>query len=201
MKRRILLWLIQRLHRMLYEPVTLDKVNQKLIRPVPGLIVNGVQYYEFVNTGDIPRMRLVHYNYMREEMVMGIDRELQMRIIDKILDANEKGEKNRVGALGFMFKDIVSNITTVEALYNVASVLYFDLKEDIATYDLDYNHEKIKGFKAFRDKSFFFFYLLQSSLKTTPDKMPNDIQQFLNENAVRLRAWMSILSEETESQS
>lgn len=201
MIRRILLWLIERMHRMVYEPVTLDKVNQKLIRPVPGLIINGVQYYEFVNLGDMPHMRMVHYNYMREEMVMGIDRELQVRIIDKILDANEKGEKNRVGALGFMFKDIVSNITTVEALYNMSSVLYFDHKEDIASYDLDYNQQKIKQFKTVKDKSFFFFYLLQSSLKTTPDKLPSDIQQFLNENAVKLRAWMSILSEETELQS
>lgn len=201
MKRRILMWLIERLHRMAYEPQTLDKVNQKLIRPVPGLIVNGVQYYEFVNLGDMPRMRMVHYNYMREEMVMGIDRELQMRLIDGILEANEKGEKNRVGALGFMFKDIVGNITTVESLYNVASVVYFDAREDIATYDLDYNAEKIKRFKQVRDQRFFFFYLLQSSLKTTPDKLPKDIQQFLNENAVKLRAWLSILSEPTESTS
>jgi hypothetical protein len=198
MMRRILLWLIEKLHRLTYEPITLDKVNQKLIRPVPGLIIDGVQYYEFVNLNDMPRMRKVHYGYMRDEMVMSIDRELQLKIVDKILAANQDNDRNRVGALGLMFKDILCNITSIESLYNISSVMYFDDHEDIASYDLDYNQRKIAAFKKLRDKRFFFSYLLQESLKTTPDKLPADIMEFLNENAVKLNAWRSILSEPTE---
>lgn len=199
MKQKILLWIIERLYRWTYEPINLDKVNQKLIRPVPGLVIDGVQYFEFVNPGDMPHMRMIHYSYMREEMVMGIDRELLLKIIIKILDANNERDNNRVGALALAFKDIVSNITTVESLYNIASVRYFDLKEDISNYDLDYNQEKIKKFKTIKDKSFFFSHLLQSSLRISADKLPGDIPRFLNENAVRLAAWKSILSEPTES--
>jgi hypothetical protein len=42
------------------------------------LLIDGVQYFEFVNLGDMPHMRMVQYGHIREEMVMGIDRELQM---------------------------------------------------------------------------------------------------------------------------
>ena len=199
MIRRFLLYMIERLYRLTYQRTTLDKVNNKLIRPVPGLIINGVQYFEFVNLGDMPEMRMVHYNYMREEFTMGIDRELQLRLINKILEANEERDSNRIGALGFMFKDIVNNISTVESLYNAASVLYFDEREDIAQYDLDYNHEKIKGFKTLQDKSFFFGWLLRESLKNTGKQLPADIQQFLNDNAARLKYWKQIVSEPTES--
>jgi hypothetical protein len=201
MKRKVFMWLIERLYKMVYEPTMLDKVNQKLIRPVPGLLIDGVQYFEFVNLGDMPRQRMVHYGYLREEMVMGIDRELQVKLIDKMLEANDKGEHSRVGALGYMFKDIVSNITTMESLYNMASVMYFDAQEDLVKYDLDYNRVKISRFKSITDKSFFFSHLLQNSLKSTADKLPKDIQQFLNENEVRLNAWRSIISEVTESKS
>jgi hypothetical protein len=199
MKRKILLWLIQKLHRLTYEPTILDKVNKKLIQPVPGLIIDGVQYYEFVSLADMPHMRMVHYSYMREEMVMGIDRQTQLTLISKIKGALKDSDLGAAQAFLFMFEDMLANITTIESLYNVASVIYFDDKEDIATYDHDYNQQKIKRFKSIKDKSFFFFYLLQSSLKVTADKMPRDMQTFLNENAVKLNTWMSILSEPTES--
>lgn len=199
MKRRLLTWLIEKLYRWSYEPVHLDNVNRKLIRPVPGLVVDGVQYWEFVNLNDMPRMRLVHYNYLREEMVMGLDRDLLVKIIGQAKEANRTQKYDSLSAILFMFEDIVTNITTVESLYNIASVVYFDGKEDIATYDYDYNQQKIARFKALKDKRFFFNTLLQQSLKIPSDKLPQDILQYLNENAVKLRAWRQILSEPIES--
>lgn len=205
MKNRIINWLIEKLYRWSYEPINLDSLNKKLIKPVPNLVIDGVQYWQFVNIGDMPKMRLVHYSYMREEMVMGIDRELQLKVLGKIKDALKNPDMPSAidSARGFiwMFEDMLANITTVEALYNVASVLYFDPKEDIANYDFDYNQAKIKKFKTIKDKGFFFSHLLQHSLKITADKMPPDMQKFLNENAVKLNTWLSILSEPTESRS
>jgi len=199
MMRKVLLWIIERLYTLTYERVTLDKQNQKLIRPVAGLVIDGVQYFEFVNLGDMPHMRMVQYGHIREEMIMGIDRDLQMKLIDKILEANAQNDVNRVGALGFMFKDIVANITTIESLYNIASVVFFDAREDIGTYDLDYNRQKIEQFKKLRDKGFFFGYLMRNVLKNTGNKLPNDIQKFLNENAVKLSAWKQVISESAGS--
>ena len=76
MIRKLILWIIirlnpsttqkleviEKLYPLTYQPTTLDKVNNKLIRPVPGLLIDGVQYWEFVNLADMPEARRMHYN-------------------------------------------------------------------------------------------------------------------------------------------
>jgi hypothetical protein len=42
---------------------------------------------------------------------------------------------------------------------------YFDAREDIGTYDLDYNRQKIEQFKKLRDKGFFFGYLMRETFE------------------------------------
>lgn len=192
--KKILLYLIQWLQRFSYEKITLDKVNSKLIRPVPQLIINGKQYYEFVNAADMPQARLVHYTYLREEMSMGIDRGTLNEYFDQLLAANDEKNTNRIGSLLYMAKDTINNLTTVESLFNMATLWYFTKDEDISTFDYDYNQVKLKSFKAFPDKGFFFGRLLEVSLKHTGLSLPADIQHFLNENAVKLRAYNQIRS-------
>jgi hypothetical protein len=198
-KTKLILRLIEWLYKFTYEPITLDKLNSKMIKPVPGLVIDGVQYWQFLNLGDMPRNRMVHYTYMREEMTMGIDRDSQNKIIDKIIAANNAGDRDAITLATYAWKDIINNITTIQALYNVASVMYFDPKEDVGTYDADYNDAKIRKFKTIKDKSFFFSHLLQSSLKITSEQMPSDIQRFLNENEAKFKFWISMVSEPTES--
>ncbi len=197
MFKKQLLKLIAWLTRLTYEPITLDKINQKLIKPVPGLIIDGVQYYEFVNIADMPQLRMVHFNYMREEMVMGIDRDLQMKFIERIEKSNEERDSNNIAATCYMFKDVINNISTIESHYNMASLVYFDAKEDISAYDADYNERKIAAFKQIKDKGFFFTTLLQGSLNLSLQQLGQDIQSYLNENAARLSAWKRIVSEPT----
>src|SRR5690242_9624173 len=116
MRRKILLWLIERLYKMAYEPTTfetLDPINKKLIRPVPGLVINGVQYYEFVQIADMPEQRRAVYMDVRREMSMGIDNKLLLEYIAKIKDANNKKEGadvSRIGSLLFMLEDTIMNI-------------------------------------------------------------------------------------------
>ncbi|MFN8691001.1 MAG: hypothetical protein ACK5XL_13445, partial [Cyclobacteriaceae bacterium] len=76
MLRKLCLYIIEKLYRYTYEPVQLDRINSKLIKPVPGLVIEGVQYYEFANVADMPEGRRAHYNYLRDELAMGADREL-----------------------------------------------------------------------------------------------------------------------------
>lgn len=198
MFKKQLLKFIAWLTSFTYEPTTLDKVNQKLIKPVPGLIIDGVQYYEYVNIADMAQNRMVHFNYMRDEMVMGIDRELQLKFIDKLEKANLERDSNNIAATLYMFKDVLNNITTIESHYNMASLVYFDKQEDISTYDADYNERKIKAFKTIKDKSFFFTTLLQGSLNISLQHLGQDMQSYLNENAARLKGWKQILSVQTE---
>lgn len=197
MKRKLLLKLIAWLYRFTYEEVTLDKVNSKLIRPVPGVIVDGVQYWEFVQVADMPEARRAHYTYLREEMIMGIDRELQYKIIKQLKEALNKDDKGRANTVLFMWEDMLKNITTVENLYNLASLMYFDPKEDVSKYDLDYAQQKIEKFKTL-PRSFFFGRLLQDGLKISGESLQQDIEQLLREGAVKLRAYNRILGDKTE---
>jgi hypothetical protein len=193
MKRKLLLRLISWLYQFTYESVTVDKINKKLIRPVPGVIIDGVQYFEFVQVADMPETRRTHYTYLREEMMMGIDRPTQYKIIEQLKLAISKAEVGRANTILFMWEDMLKNITTVENLYNLASLMYFDDKEDLANYDLDYAQQKIARFKKL-PKSFFFIRLLQEGLKISGESLQNDMEQLLRESAVKLRAYNQILS-------
>jgi hypothetical protein len=193
MYRKLLLRLIAYLYKITYQKYTLDKVNSKLIRPVPGLIIDGEQYWEFVQVADMPEGRRAHYNTLREEMTMGIDREMLLEFVEKLKEANAKSDVNRIGALLFTLEDIVKNITTVESLYNLASLAYFTEREDLTTFDYDLAMVKVKAFKKLPNKSFFFDRLLRETLKISGDQLPADIETFLVEGAAKLRAYQMIL--------
>lgn len=199
MKRKILLWIIEQLYRFTWERVTVDKLNSKLIRPVPGLVIDGVQYWEFIQVADMPETRRVHYTYLREEMLMGIDRDLQYKIIKNMKTALDKQEYGRAASILFMWEDMLKNITTVENLYNLASLMYFDKREDISTYDLDYAQQKIERFKRV-DKRFFFTRLLQEGLRISGESLQQDMEQLLKEGAVKLKAYKRMLGDETVSE-
>lgn len=195
MWRKILLKIISWLYSFTYERITLDKVNQKLIRPVPELILLGNQYYEFVNIADMPETRRMEYNSLREEAVMGISRELLINIFDGIITANDNNEKSKVGTEAFLAKDMLRNITSKEILYKMASLMYFTEDEDISLYDLDYNNEKIKLFKRVENQGFFFGRLLDNGLKNTGDPLRADIQKYLKESEVKEKAYLQLLGE------
>ena len=199
MIRKIALKLIAWLYPFTFEKVTVDKINSKLIRPVPGVIIDGVQYWEFVQVADMPEARRVHYSYFREEMVMGIDREMQYKIITQLKEAIGKGEAGRAQMLMYIWEDMLKNITTVENLYNLASLMYFDAKEDLSTYDLDYAAQKIEKFKKL-PRAFFFTRLLQEGLKISGESLQNDIAVLLKENAAKLKLFNQILSGKTDNE-
>lgn len=194
MWRKILLKIISWLYSFTYERITLDRVNQKLIRPVPGLVINGEQYYEFVNIADMPETRRQEYNNLREEAVMGITRELLVKTFDSILGHVDKGEVSKIASTAFIAKDMMLNITSKEILYKMASLVYFDEKEDLSMYDLDYNNEKIQLFKKIENQGFFFGRLLDNGSKNTGDTLRPDIQKYLKESEVKEKAYLRLLS-------
>lgn len=198
MLRSIALWIIEKLYPLTYEKITLDKINSKLIRPVPGLIIDGVQYWEFIQIADMPEARRAHYAYLRDEMSTGIDRAMLSKYIEELKKANAASDVNRIGSLLFMLEDTITNVTTVEGLYNMASLAWFDPSEDLRGYDHDYAQRKIRKFKDFADKGFFFARLLQDTLKISGELLPTDIDQFLRESAVKLNAYQRIISGQTE---
>ncbi|MBL6448576.1 hypothetical protein JMN32_19855 [Fulvivirga sp. 29W222] len=193
MINKLLLSLISFLYKLTYEGVYLDGVNKKMIRPVPKLIIDGKQYYEFVQPADIPQNRFVHYLDFRDESQMGMDRTTLNKYFSAIKEANDSGEVSRVGSLVYMAQSSINDCTPIEVLYNMASLMYFDKDEDISCYDLDYNQDKITKFKSLPDKSFFLKTLLEQSLKITGKSLPKNIDQYLKLSMVKLRAYNQTL--------
>jgi hypothetical protein len=192
---RLAAWLLT----FTYERVTLDKVNKKLIKPVEGLIINGVQYYEFVSIGDMPQERFVHYQHLRQEAVMNLDRETLNRYFDELKKANNGKDTSRIGALLYMLQDTINNCTPLEVLYNLAALVYFDKHEDIGCFDGDYNARKIALFKELPNQGFFLTRLLQKGLKLAGEQSPDDILKSLRQSAVKLKAYQQILFEHSET--
>lgn len=197
--KKLLLKLATFLYSLTYERISLDKINSKLIRPVEGLVIDGLQYYEFVNVADMPQERFVHYLHLRQELSMGMDRETMNKYIDELIKSNDQDEKSRMGAFLYMMKDTVNNCTPLETMYNMAALVYFDKHEDLKCYDQDYNTQKIQAFKKLKDQGFFFERLLRRGLKTTGEQSPEDIAKYLNQSAVKLRAYRQMLFEDSES--
>lgn len=192
--RLISVWLLQ----LSYEKLTLDKLNQKLIRPVVreghSLIISGEQYYEFANLADMPDSRFTHFLDFDQEFSMGMDRETIIDYCRKIREANNKSDASKIGSLAFMLEDSVANCTPVQAMYNLASLLYFTQREDLRCYDGDFNQEKIKEFKKLPDQAFFLTRLLEHGLKIPGDKLPPDMQDYLRRSVVKLSAYARIRS-------
>lgn len=184
---------IEQLYKETYEELTLDKINKKLIRPVVGLVIDGVQYWEFVNIADMPETRRMHYGMRRKQLLMNMSDELLLEYIDNLKKAVSEGNDSRAHALLWMMENIIKELTTEETMYNIAAIAYFDDKEDVAGYDLDYNLRKIEKFKTVRDKGFFFTNLLQRSLNVSLPSLQDDIRSSLNQNAEKLNAFNQIL--------
>jgi hypothetical protein len=195
MMKRIILWLLEKLYAFTYEPLKMDKVNSKMIRPIHSLIIDGQQYYEFVNLADMPKSRMIHYKHLRQELIMGMDRDQINEYLDKMEAANNEGNTSLNGAMIYMLRDTINNCTPLEALYNMAALLYFDKDEDLKCFDADYNMRKIALFKQLPDQSFFFKRLLREGLKDCGVEMPGDIDHYLRQSTIKLKAFAGILSE------
>jgi hypothetical protein len=183
-------WIIS----LTYEAVTLDDINKKMIRPVEELVIDGVQYYEFVNAADMPEARFVHYQHLRAELTMSMGTDLINQYLDEMEIANNDKNSSRSGSLIYMMRDTVNNCTPLEVLYNMAALVYFDKKEDLSCFDGDYNQRKIALFKKYPNQGFFFDRLLRKGLKTVGVESDEDIKDYLMKSAVKLKTYERILS-------
>lgn len=194
MIKKIIRHIAEYLLRITYEKLTLDQVNKKLIRPVPGLIIAGEQYYEFVNLADMPESRFVHFLDFDQEFTLGMDRATVIEYCEELRRANNKSDASRIGSLVFMLEDSIKNCTPVQAMYNLAALVYFTESEDLRCFDADVAAEKIKAFKTLKDKGFFFGRLLEQGLKIPGDKLPADMNDYLRRSLVKLNAYGRIRS-------
>lgn len=196
MFKRILTVLILWLERLTYEPMRVDNANSKLIVPVHGLIINGKQLYRYKNDLDIPVRRKVAISGVHKWFGATIQIKEVIQFLVQIREANNAGDKSRVGLLAFSLEDMLTNCTDAEAFYMMAACLYFYKEEDHSQFDNDIAKEKIAAFKKLtqKDQAFFLTTLLKH-MGVSKDTSINHILTNLNRSKVKLSGFRQLLSD------
>lgn len=122
----------------------------------------GVKYYRHTSEANIP--------YRRALKVISIYNELDMKCTRAYLTAHTKAIKNILAKTPFKSTDLfelmklnnqlserLEFIYDTDLVYKLASVVYFDEKENPEDYDWTYNQKKIDKWK--KDKSINDFFL------------------------------------------
>lgn len=189
MWRSLLLRVIARLYSWALPATSVDLINSKLIEPVPGLIIDGRQYFRYTNPDDMPPYRYIVFLSFRKELSMGADKDLLNQYHEGIREANNKGDRSQVGALLMMLDDTINNLTPLESYYWMAALQYFDpAVERTAEFDYDLNKRKVEAFKGLASPGFFLTTLTQD-LTVAGEDLPSDINTYLKQVETKLKAY------------
>jgi hypothetical protein len=120
--------------------------------------ISGIDYYEFQDFNNMPALRGIKTMVFYEEMRMKCTMEylkLHCEAIDDILSA-EKINIFEIKKLNDQMKQRISMAVDTELVYKIASVVFFDKKENIQDYDFGYNQKKIDNWKKNKEAAAFF---------------------------------------------
>jgi hypothetical protein len=170
-----------------------EKVPPKEIKTHPKLgihiewqfEVGGKHYYKCLNDYEIPTLRFRFATKFYQEMANKVTHdELRnlCKMMKEYLNGGVKGEI-KIGEAYKLVDDLEYQLDWAfepESLLRLASVIYFDLGENISDYDSSYNKEKIATFK----KKAVFTYLvkkLMSGSAILANLSTKDLDTYLSE--------------------
>lgn len=126
-----------------------------------AFISDGVEYFHFTDTFNIPCERGLDALAVYEEMNMRCTREYLLahtEAFDKIFKTQGSINITEIIQLNNHLKERLQFIHHPEIIYKLASIMYFDKSESPYRYDNKYAEEKIKKWK--KQKMMDFFLLL-----------------------------------------
>lgn len=116
-------------------------------KPIKYAFNCGKNYYRFTNDYDMPQDRAWFLMQFANEAEMKITKEKLVQFIEAMEKALNEGKLNKCFQILSELKYRDEWAFEPDSLYRLASCIYFDLDEDIKTYDADYNEKKISRFK------------------------------------------------------
>ncbi len=161
----------------------------KEIKAIPQLAfkLGGIQYYNFNSFLDHSPVRAEWASLFSEEVNMRCTKDfliLHTKGVDAILNANPI-KITAIANLNKQLMDRLSYISDPEAIYNLASVIFFDDNEDPTQYDQEYNKKKIALWKK-HGMADFFLLVPWNKLIPGLDFSEVDLSSFIQANqAVR----------------
>jgi hypothetical protein len=120
--------------------------------------IAGVEYYRFNDVFSLPFERGLMAIAIYEETRMKCSREYLLQhtdAVDKLLHENSI-DVFKINQLNEQMKERLSMSFDVDLLYKLASVVFFDKRENPCLYDADYNLKKIDFWKQHKGVKDFF---------------------------------------------
>ena len=124
----------------------------------PAFKIAGVQYYRFDDVFQIPYERGLMALAVYEETRMKCSREYLTKHVEvtrELLRSN-KVDIFKINQLNEQLGERLNLVLDTDLLYKLASIVYFDEKENPAIYETDYCSKKIEFWKAHKGVADFF---------------------------------------------
>lgn len=131
----------------------------------------GVDYYQFKDFSNIPAVRGLKTMVFHEEMRMKCSLEYLKLHVDAIEGILTSKRINifEIKKLNDQLKQRLNIAIETELVFKLASIVFFDKKEDIEDYDFTYNLAKIKHWKKYNADNFFLLQPLQQLIPSLED--------------------------------
>lgn len=118
--------------------------------------IDGKEYYQFKNPQDMPPLRYKKYEEFLREAELRMTGNDALDLLNLAEDCIEKSKATDAIIILRGMKYQISQFMETDTFYRLFSCIFFDLEEDLTSYDFDYNEGKIISFKAQPSVSFFF---------------------------------------------
>lgn len=109
--------------------------------------IDGVHYYQLANDYEMFENRFRYLRTYYSQLELKFTSKTLADFMNKIMEQAEKGKLSEVFKIAEEVKYRSEWLFEPESLYNLYSVVVFDLQENIKDYDINYNKRKIKSLK------------------------------------------------------
>ena len=149
--------------------------NKRLIQK--AFTLKGVDFYEFKNILDMPKLRFQAESRFLSEFELKISYKELIEALEKSMEWLNKGNITKSIILQNQLIELAKTKIGFESIYRLASCHYFYLDENLDYYDFDIGDEKIKLFKSEKLNSFFLTEPINQFLPGT-NISPEDLETY-----------------------
>jgi hypothetical protein len=146
----------------------------------------GIEYYRFTNEFNIPYARAMAAADIYAELDQKVDSKYTKLSFETIIEFLKQGNNIGAGVVATNALERMNNITNMDLMYKLASVLYIDKKENPYSYDTEYNDKKIKHWQQDKDIQGFFFKTPLADYLPSFDGLPMSMMDYTKAQRERL---------------
>lgn len=153
----------------------------KKYRVIEAFELKGKKYFMFDDAFEVPAGRMYATLAFVEEMNMRVDKEYldaHTRAMEKILSDPKKISIQLIAQLNINLRERLELMPLPDAIYKLASVIFFDDSESPYAYDFAYGAKKIEEWKKSGDTLDFFLSRLSTELIPSLQPAKGNVKMF-----------------------